>query len=335
MKLSSSARTAAALLAGALLLTGCGAGSGSGGSSAGAGNGSDKPLQIGISQIVDIDPLNATRESFIQALNEHGYPEGKKVVYDYQNAQGDQATATQIAAGFATGKDLVLAISTLSAQTVSQAVTNTPVVFSAVTEPAKAGIVASWDKPGANVTGTSNLGPVEKQIGLVKDLAPHAKSVGVVYSSGEVNSQVQVDLAKQAAAKLGLEVKERAVSSTSEVQQAAKSLDVDALYIPTDAHVVSALDTVVDVAESRQIPLIVGDGASVANGGIATYGVDYKKLGYQTGLMAIKVLEGADPATMPVETLKESQLIINQGAAKRMGITVPQKLLDAADQVIK
>jgi putative tryptophan/tyrosine transport system substrate-binding protein len=328
MRLSSTARCAAGFLAAALLLTGCG----SGGNAAGG----DKPLQIGIAQIVDIDPLNATRESFKQALQEHGYPEGSKVVYDYQNAQGDQATATQIASGFATGgKDLILAISTLSAQTVAQSTADIPVVFSAVTEPQKAGIVDSWDKPGANVTGTSNLGPVDKQIGLVKDLAPAAKSVGVVYSSGEVNSQVQVDLARKAAAKLGLEFKEAAVSSTSEVQQAAKSLDVDALYIPTDAHVVSALDTVVEVAESRQIPLIVGDGASVQNGGLATYGVDYKKLGYQTGLMAIKVLEGADPATMPVETLEESQLIINKAAAQRMGVTVPQKLLDAADQVIE
>jgi putative ABC transport system substrate-binding protein len=330
MRLSSPVRRSAGILAAALLLAGCG--SSSGGSAAGG----DKPLQIGIAQIVDIDPLNATRESFKQALQEHGYPEGEKVVYDYQNAQGDQATATQIASGFATGgKDLILAISTLSAQTVAQSTADIPVVFSAVTEPQKAGIVDSWDKPGANVTGTSNLGPVEKQIGLVKELAPQAESVGVVYSSGEVNSQVQVDLAKKAAAKLGLQFKEVAVSSTSEVQQAAKSLDVDALYIPTDAHVVSALDTVVDVAESRQIPLVVGDGASVQNGGLATYGVDYKKLGYQTGLMAIKILEGADPATMPVETLKEDQLIINKTAAKRMGVTVPQQLLDAADQVIE
>lgn len=178
----------ASLLSATLFLTGCGGSQADGG-----------PLQIGISQIVDIDPLNATRESFIQALEENGYPEGEKVEYDYQNAQGDQGTSTQIASSFATGKDMVLAISTLSAQTAAQAVTEVPVVFSAVTEPAEAGIVASWEKPGANVTGTSNLGPVAEQIGLIKELAPDAKSVGVVYSSGEVNSQVQVDLAKEAA----------------------------------------------------------------------------------------------------------------------------------------
>lgn len=125
------------------------------------------------------------------------------------------------------------------------------------------------------------------------------------------------------------------MSATAEVQQAAKALDVDALYVPTDAHVVSAIDAVVAVAESKQIPLVVGDGATVANGGIATYGVDYKKLGYQTGLMAIKILEGADPAEMPVETLDESVLVVNKGAAERMGVTIPQELLDAADEVIE
>ncbi|WP_066302426.1 ABC transporter substrate-binding protein [Arthrobacter luteolus] len=322
----------ATLLTSALFLAGCG---GEGGTN-GAAAGGEGPVKVGISQLMDIDALNATREGFIKGMTENGYVEGEDIEYDYQNAQGDQATATQIAAGFATSDfDLVFAIATPAAQTVAQAVGNIPVVFSAVTEPVEAGIVESWDAPGANITGTSNLGPVEDQIGLIKELAPDAKTIGVVYSSGEVNSQVQVDLAREAAKKLGMELKEASVASTAEVQQAAQSLDVDAFYVPTDSHVVSAIDSVVEAAESQQVPLVVGDSATVKAGGAATYGLDYEQLGYQTALMAIKILEGEDPAGMPVEKQTESLLVINKGAAERMGVTIPQELLDTADTVIE
>ncbi|GAA1355994.1 ABC transporter substrate-binding protein [Arthrobacter koreensis] len=329
MKRSLSTLGTATLLTTGIFLTSCGSDAGTG------DGGGDGPVKIGISQLMDIEALDDTREGFIKGMSENGYPEGEGVEYDYQNAQGDQATATQIAAGFASSDlDLVFAIATPAAQSVAQAVGNIPVVFSAVTEPVEAGIVESWDAPGANITGTSNLGPVEDQMALIKELAPDAKTIGVVYSSGEVNSRVQVDLAREAAEELGMELKEAAISATSEVQQAAQSLDVDALYVPTDSHVVAAIDSVVEAAETKQIPLVVGDAASVEAGGVATYGLDYEQLGYQTALMAIKILEGEDPAGMPVEKQTESLLVLNKSAAARMGITLPQDMLDAADTVI-
>ncbi|MEB7448181.1 ABC transporter substrate-binding protein [Arthrobacter koreensis] len=329
MKRSLSTLGTATLLTTGIFLTSCGSDAGTG------DGGGDSPVKIGISQLMDIEALDDTREGFIKGMSENGYPEGEGVEYDYQNAQGDQATATQIAAGFASSDlDLVFAIATPAAQSVAQAVGNIPVVFSAVTEPVEAGIVDSWDAPGANITGTSNLGPVEDQMALIKELAPDAKTIGVVYSSGEVNSRVQVDLAREAAEELGMELKEAAISATSEVQQAAQSLDVDALYVPTDSHVVAAIDSVVEAAETKQIPLVVGDAASVEAGGVATYGLDYEQLGYQTALMAIKILEGEDPAGMPVEKQTESLLVLNKSAAARMGITLPQDMLDAADTVI-
>ncbi|WP_091607321.1 ABC transporter substrate-binding protein [Arthrobacter koreensis] len=329
MKRSLSTLGTATLLTTGFFLTSCGSDAGTG------DGGGDGPVKIGISQLMDIEALDDTREGFIKGMSENGYPEGEGVEYDYQNAQGDQATATQIAAGFASSDlDLVFAIATPAAQSVAQAVGNIPVVFSAVTEPVEAGIVDSWDAPGANITGTSNLGPVEDQMALIKELAPNAKTIGVVYSSGEVNSRVQVDLAREAAEELGMELKEAAISATSEVQQAAQSLDVDALYVPTDSHVVAAIDSVVEAAETKQIPLVVGDAASVEAGGVATYGLDYEQLGYQTALMAIKILEGEDPAGMPVEKQTESLLVLNKSAAARMGITLPQDMLDAADTVI-
>ncbi|MFF2676814.1 ABC transporter substrate-binding protein [Arthrobacter koreensis] len=329
MKRSLSTLGTATLLTTGIFLTSCGSDAGTG------DGGGDGPVKIGISQLMDIEALDDTREGFIKGMSENGYPEGEGVEYDYQNAQGDQATATQIAVGFASSDlDLVFAIATPAAQSVAQAVGNIPVVFSAVTEPVEAGIVESWDAPGANITGTSNLGPVEDQMALIKELAPNAKTIGVVYSSGEVNSRVQVDLAREAAEELGMELKEAAISATSEVQQAAQSLDVDALYVPTDSHVVAAIDSVVEAAETKQIPLVVGDAASVEAGGVATYGLDYEQLGYQTALMAIKILEGEDPAGMPVEKQTESLLVLNKSAAARMGITLPQDMLDAADTVI-
>ncbi|MFJ2661659.1 ABC transporter substrate-binding protein [Arthrobacter koreensis] len=329
MKRSLSTLGTATLLTTGIFLTSCGSDAGTG------DGGGGSPVKIGISQLMDIEALDDTREGFIKGMSENGYPEGEGVEYDYQYAQGDQATATQIAAGFASSDlDLVFAIATPAAQSVAQAVGDIPVVFSAVTEPVEAGIVDSWDAPGANITGTSNLGPVEDQMALIKELAPDAKTIGVVYSSGEVNSRVQVDLAREAAEELGMELKEAAISATSEVQQAAQSLDVDALYVPTDSHVVAAIDSVVEAAETKQIPLVVGDAASVEAGGVATYGLDYEQLGYQTALMAIKILEGEDPAGMPVEKQTESLLVLNKSAAARMGITLPQDMLDAADTVI-
>lgn len=293
-------------------------------------------ITVGITQIVSHPSLDAAREGFKRALAENGWTDGENVTYDEQNAQGDQTTATSIATKFATdGVDLVLAIATPTAQAAAQAITDVPILITAVTEPAEAGLVDSWEAPGGNLTGTSDLNPVREQLELLTEIAPDAESVGIVYSSGEVNSEVQVELAQEAADELGLTLELATVTASGEVQQAAQSLDVDAFYVPTDNVVVSALESVVAVAEERQVPLIVGEGDSVERGGLATYGIDYEALGYQTGLMAIDVLGGADPATMPIETLDELTLVVNAAAAERMGVELPSEVLDRADTVIE
>jgi len=194
--------------------------------------------------------------------------------------------------------------------------------------------VASNDAPGGNVTGTSDMNPVADQIGLIKQIAPNATSVGIVYSAGEVNSTVQVEQAKQAAADQGLSVQEKSITTTGELQQAVTSLDVDAIYIPTDNNVVSGLPAVIQVCEDRQIPLVSAEADSVRNGAVITYGIDYTTLGYQTGQMAVKILNGeAEPATMPVETQQDLKLYINEQAAALMGVTIPAELADKAEKV--
>jgi putative ABC transport system substrate-binding protein len=324
---------AALALATALLATACGGGTTedettpAGGDTSAAEGG--EAVSIGITQIVAHPSLDASAQGFQDALADAGYD----VAYDEQNAQGDQSTAASIAGTFASADlDLILAIATPTAQSVVQAVTDVPILFTAVTDPVSADLVDSMEAPGGNATGTSDANPVMEQLELIKRLDPDAVTVGIVYSSGEVNSEVQVEWAKEAAADLGLEIVEAAVSTSAEVQQAAESLDVDAFYVVTDNTVVSALESLIQVAEAKEILTVAAEGDSVARGTVATYGIDYYQLGYQTGEMAVKILRGeADPASMPVETQSELQLYLNLAAAERMGVTIPEDLLAEAD----
>ncbi|MEX5273596.1 ABC transporter substrate-binding protein [Kocuria sp. CPCC 205235] len=321
----------AAVAASALVLTACGSGGGA--------SQSEEPqdVSVGIAQFVEHPSLDAAREGFVAALEEGGYKEGDNLKLDVQNASGDQATATNIASNFASSdNDLILGIATPTAQSLAQAVTDKPVLFTAVTDPVDAGLVDSMDAPGANITGTTDMNPVEDQIKLIKQFKPDAKSVGIIYSSGETNSQIQVEEAKKAAEAEGLTVEEKTVTTTAEVAQAAESFNTDSIYVPTDNKVVAGLEAVVGAAESKKIPLIVGEGDSVERGGLATEGISYEQLGKQTGEMALRIIEeDGDPAEMAVESQKETHLIINAEAAKAMGIEVPKALLDSADAVIR
>ncbi len=284
---------------------------------------------IGITQIITHEALDAAREGFKAALADAGL----QATYDEQNAQGDQSVAASIAGTFAEGDyDLVLAIATPTAQAVAQKISDIPVLFTAVTDPVGAELVGSLEAPGANVTGTSDANPVKEQLELIKQVAPDAKTVGVVYNSGEDNSITQVGWLKEIAPSLGLEIKESAAPTTADVQQATEALgDVDAIYVPTDNTVVSAISALIGVAEAKQIPVFAAEANTVTAGAIATYGISYYELGRQTGEQAVRILtEGADPATMPVETQTTLEVYLNLGAAERMGVTLPQELIDRA-----
>lgn len=311
---------AALLCTAALALAGC--------------SGQSDGYKIGIAQLMSHPSLDAAVAGFKQALEDSGL----EVTFDEQNAQGDQGTAAAVAQKFAGAHlDLALAVATPMAQVMAQNITDVPVLFTAVTDAEAADLVTTNEKPGANVTGTSDMNPVPQQIALIKQIMPEAKQVGVIYSAAEVNSQVQVDAAKKAAKEQGLKIVEKKITNSSEVVQAAQTLTgVDAIYIPTDNMVVSALDSVLQVAWEKQILVVSGDVNCVANGAALTYGLDYQKLGYQTGEMAVKILQGeADPASTPVEFQENPQLVVNPAAAAKMGHPLPQELLDKADQTIK
>ncbi len=332
-RLSRTALAAAGLVAtAALALTGCSS------STADDGATADDQLVVGISQFVQAPPLDAAVDGFKQAFIDAGYVEGETVEFKLQNANAEIPTTTTIAQTFANdGLDLVLAVATPSAQAAMQNITDVPVLFTAVTDPVAADIVDSVDAPGSNVTGTSDMSPVADQIALIQEIDPSAKKLGIVYSSGEVNSQVQVELATEAAEELGMEVVEQTVTNAGELKQATEALgDVDAIWTPSDNIVISGLGSIVSVAEERGILIVGSDAEHVAGGAAATVGIDYRALGYQTGEMALRILEeGADPATMAVETQSEFEVTINPAAAERFGFELPASLVDRAVNVIE
>ena len=280
--------------------------------------------QIGVLQLVQHTALDAANEGFIAALDEAGIP----YEADQQNASGDQSACQTVASKFANEKkDLILAIATPAAQAVAGSVSDAPVLVTCVTDPAESGLVESNDKPGANVTGTSDLTPVKEQIDLLKQLVPDAKTVGVLYCSAESNSKIQADMAKEALAAVGMEGKDYTVSSSNEIQTVVQSMagSVDAIYAPTDNVIAAGMATVGMVAADNKIPVICGEAGMVNQGGLATYGIDYYELGYMTGQQAVKILtEGADPAEMPIEYLpaEKCELTVNQENADALGIDV-------------
>lgn len=300
------------------------------------GDSGDEKYTVGINQLVSHPALDGAREGFKEAFSDAGL----EVTFEEQNAQGEQATVTSIASTFANDGDvdLVAAIATPAAQGTAAAVKDKPVVFMAVTDPKGAELVASEEAPGGNVTGVSDRNPVQEQLQLLKDVNPDAKTVGIVYNSGEANSAVQVEQAKEAGQELGLEIKEATVTNSSEVQQGVQSLsDVDGIYVPTDNAVVSALETVVGFGEENDIPVISADIDSVDRGALGTYGIDYKAHGKQAGEMAVKILkDGGEPGEMAVEFAPEDdlKLVLNQGVAADYGVELPQELVDRADEVI-
>lgn len=317
-----------------ILAVGALAGCGSESSSSSSG---EKQYNVGIVQLVEHNALDAANKGFVDGLKERGYEEGKNITFDRQNAQADQSNLQNIAQRFVSAKvDLIYAIATPAAQTVANATKDIPIVGSAITDYVGAKLAATNEKPGANITGTSDMNPIKEQIDLLLKLCPNAKVIGTIYCSSEVNSEVQVaEMTKYAESK-GLTVKVATISTVNDIQQAAQSLvgDVDAFYEPTDNIIASAMPTLVAITDPAKKPVICGESNMVKAGGLATYGVDYYKLGVQSGHMAADILEGkAKPADMAIELAKELKLTVNKKNAAALGITIPDDLAKDADVV--
>lgn len=295
-------------------------------------------ITVGVTAIVEHPALDAVRDGVRDALAAAGFEDGDEITFVYESAQGDGAIAAQIANQFVgEGYDIIVPISTPSAQTALAATATIPIVFAAVTDPVAAGLVTDLDAPGGNITGTSDLTPVDQHVALIQEIVPDVGTIGVIYNPGEANAVVLVDLLKQFAGAAGLSVVEATANSSSDVQAAAQSLvgRVDAIYIPTDNTVVSALESVIGVAEQADIPVFSGDTESVNRGTLASIGFNYYEHGLQAGAIVVRILNGENPGDIAVEFATGGDLVINTGAAERMGVTVPQAVLDRASSIVE
>ncbi|WP_017754289.1 ABC transporter substrate-binding protein [Calidifontibacillus oryziterrae] len=288
--------------------------------------------KVGVTQIVEHPSLDAATDGFQKALEDAGLT----VEYNVQIAQGDQNNNQTIANNFVGDKvDLIFANSTPSAQGALNATKDIPIIFTSVTDPVGASLVEAMDKPGANITGTTDTHPdaIPNTVKFI-DQYFEATKVGMVYNAGEQNSVAQVELVKQAMKGTDLEVVERSVSTSAEVKQASESLvgEADVIYIITDNTVVSALESVIAVANENDIPLFVGELDSVARGGFAAYGFDYYDIGYEAGQMAAQILKGEKTAAdLPVQYPQNLKLLINKKAAAEMGIEINAEWEGAAE----
>ncbi|HEM3551597.1 MULTISPECIES: ABC transporter substrate-binding protein [Streptococcus] len=279
-------------------------------------------VKVGVLQYMEHESLTAAREGFVAELEANGYKEDEKLVLDYQNAQGDQANLQTISEQLIDGNDIVLAIATPSAQSLATVSTETPIVFAAVTDPLSADLVESIEKPGGLLTGTSDQAPIDKQVELLGQAVPDAKTVGILYTTSERNSEVQVEQARELLEKAGYKVVVKGITSTNEVQDATTSLmkDVDALFIPTDNTVASTMTMIGELSVEHKVPVIGGSTDMVDEGGLLTYGTNYEALGRQTAKMAIKIIEGANVSETAVEYPETVSLHVNEEMAQKLGI---------------
>lgn len=293
----------------------------------------DEKISIGISQLIENPVLDLSREGFIKALKDEGYEEDKNLKLKTQMAQGDISLSTTIAEDFGNSNmDIIFAISTPSAQSALNSTEEIPILFTAVTDPKESGLVENLERPEKNITGTTDLVSMDKQLKLGLKFVPDAKTVGIPFNNSEVNSQIQIKEAKKAGKELGLEIIEIPINNSSELEAALNSKinEVDFLFLPSDNLIASSVSIVKKVSlESKKIAIGV-DKQMVEKGALACEGLDYYELGYKTGLMAVDILKGKKISEIPVANMEETSLNINKEMVEELGIEIPEDLVENA-----
>ena len=276
-------------------------------------------VNIGILQFMEHNSLSAAREGFEDELENAGI----SVEFETMNAQGDQSNLQSMSEQLSSNNDLMLTIATPAAQAMATVEQEKPVLFTAVTDAEDAGLVDSNEAPGKNLTGTSDMVPIDEQIDLLLSIIPDAETIGIVYNSSEPNSEIQANLAIEALEAAGVQAQVATVTTTNDVQQVVTSVasSVDGLYIPTDNTLASTMATVGEIAKEFQLPVVAGDSQQVETGGLATFGISYEELGRQTALMALEIIQnGASPAELAVQTSDNLELTVNEEMAEALGI---------------
>lgn len=295
--------------------------------------------KVGILKYVTAPALDNAEEGIVEALAKAGYVDGENIKIVYQNPEANVSTLTNAAISLVNECDLIFAIATPAAQAVKAEIENqgkdTPLIFTAVTDPVAAGL-ADCDF----ITGTNDMNPVADQVALIKDIDAKASKMGVIYSSNEVNSQVQCDLATAKAASMGMTTSIQTITSVNDITNAINALisdGCDAIYLPTDNVVATAVATITNITNDEGVIVVCGEEGMIGDGGLISYSINYKALGVMTGEMGVKVLGGTKAGDIEISGLAASDLslVINKKAAAAANITIPQALLDKANTVIE
>ena len=288
----------------------------------------DKVYHIGIIQLVEHQALDAATEGFQKALKEKL---GDKVEFDVQNAQGEETNCATIATKFVNSNvDLIMANATQAVISSATATSDIPIVGTSVTDYVTTGTVKSNDAPGGNVTGTSDLAPIDQQVELLQKLVPDAKNVGILYCSAEANSVYQAEQAQKYLEKAGITAKTYTAADSNDIQQVVtKAADEnDAIYIPTDNTIASNMEIVKNVTVPAKVPVIAGEENMCSVGGLATLSISYESIGYNAGLMAYDILvNGKNPADMPIQYADDVTLKYNADIASELGIEIPDDMV--------
>ncbi|USD61209.1 ABC transporter substrate-binding protein [Vibrio sp. SCSIO 43140] len=295
-----------------------------------------KTAKVAVSQIVEHPALDATRQGLVDGLKAKGYEQGKNLDFDYKTAQGNPAIAVQIARQYVGERpDVLVGIATPTAQALVSATRDIPVVFTAVTDPVGAKLVKKLEQPGKNVTGLSDLSPVDQHVELIQEIMPDVKSIGVVYNPGEANAVSLMKLLKESTEKRGIELVEATALKSADVQTATQAIAAksDIIYALIDNTVASAIEGMIVSANQAKTPVFGAATSYVERGAVASLGFDYYQIGVQTADYVAKILEGEDPGKIDVKVAKGSDLVINATAAKKLGLAIPQTVMDRATDV--
>ncbi|MDD7385321.1 MAG: ABC transporter substrate-binding protein [Actinomycetaceae bacterium] len=296
--------------------------------------GGKKQIKIGMLQMMSHPSLDAIRQGIIDELAHRGYIDGKNIVINYQNGNGDQNLLKSISDTFiAKHQDIVVGIATPAAQALNNAARGAvPVIYAGISDPVAAGLAKSLDAPGMNLTGATMANIDNETLDVMVKMTPHVKTLGVLYSSSSENVASQVDSMKQLAAQRGLAIKEMTITGTNDLAQVAEQLagQVDAIYVPEDNTVASAMPTLISVTNAHKVPVYPVVDAMVQAGGLATVGINQYAWGKDSGDALADVIEGADPASYPVKQTNTSETFINSKEAKILGIKIPDDVMRSA-----
>ena len=298
----------------------------------------EKKVKVGVLQLLSHPALDQIYKGLEDGLAKEGYTVGKNLQLDLQNAQGDQSNLVSMGQKLVSdNNDLLVGITTPATLSLSNATKDKPIIMAGITYPVEAGLIKSENNPGNNITGVSDRTPIKQQLEVMKQILPKMKKVGILYTASEDNSVKPAQEAEKLAKELGLEVKVSTVANTNDIQQVTETLaaETDAIFVPIDNTIASAMATVVKVTDAKKVPVFPSSDTMVADGGLLGIGVDQYKIGIETAKVIAKVLKGADTKTMPVVLANEGVIYLNEAKAKQLGIEIPQDIKDKAKVVDK